>query len=182
VTPSDDLSPPRRPIFFPVVIATVFLTIIGGTFGFMLGERHRGDGSTPSAGRTTSTQGYTQPSSAAPTGPPCPDEAIQFAASQRLPTDLRQIFKIVTNEGSTVWICEDGAGALYFQSKTGGVDLPLKQGKNGLFLDGVTRVGDDEYKVTARTDGNRFEINRQHLVVHFANGRPDQVDTVISVE
>jgi len=141
-----------------VVIATVFLTIIGGTFGFMLGERHRSDGGGPSSpGDTTATRGYTQPSSAAPTGPLCPDEAIQFAAGQGLPTDLRQIFKIVTNKGSTVWICEDGASALYFQSKTGGVDLPLKQGKNGLFLDGVSRVGDDEYEVTAKTDGNRFE-------------------------
>src|SRR3954468_16439670 len=43
VTPSDDPFPPRRPIFFPVVIATVFLTIIAGTAGFMLGERHRSD-------------------------------------------------------------------------------------------------------------------------------------------
>jgi hypothetical protein len=181
VTPSDDLSPPRRPIFFPVVIATVFLTIIGGTFGFMLGERHRDDGA-PSPGDATATQGNAEPSTAAPSGPPCPDEAIQFAASQRLPTDLRQVFKIVTTKESTVWICADGAGSLYFQSKTGGVDAPLVQGKNALFLSGVRQVGDDEFEVTATTDGNSFEVNRRHLVVHFANGKPDQVDTVKSVE
>src|SRR3954454_22043240 len=86
VTPSDDLSPPRRPIFFPVVIATVFLTILGGTVGFMLGGRPRGDAGAPPAGDTPATQGSTQPSSAAPVWPPCPDEAAQFAASQRVPT------------------------------------------------------------------------------------------------
>src|SRR3954451_10139979 len=74
VTPPDDLSPPRRPIFFPVVIATVFLTIIGGTAGFMLGERHRDDGAAPR--ETTTTDEAGQPSLAAPSGPPCPDEAI----------------------------------------------------------------------------------------------------------
>jgi hypothetical protein len=182
VTPSDDLSPPRRPIFFPVVIATVFLTIIGGTFGFMLGERHRDDGGTPSAGRTTGTQGYTQPSSAEPTRLACPKEAIQFAAENQLPTDLTQIFKIITTKGTTVWICQDGAGSLYFQSKTGGVDKPLVQGKNALFLSTVSQVGENEYEAVATVDGNRFDVNRRQLVVHFTNGNADDVQTVKSVE
>jgi hypothetical protein len=163
-----------------VVIATVFLTIIAGTVGFMLGERHRDDGGTPQ--QTSTTQVAGEPSSAAPAGPACPDEAIQFAAENQLPTDLRQIFKIVTNRGTTVWICQDGAGSLYFQSKTGGVDKPLVQGTNGLFLDQVSRVGDDEYEAVATVDGNRFEVNRRHFVVHFANGKADQVDTVEKVE
>jgi len=166
-----------------VVIATVFLTIIGGTVGFMLGERHRDDGGgSGTTGDTTATQGDADPSSAAPTGPPCPDEAIQFAASQQLPTDLRQVFKIITTRGTTVWICQDGAGSLYFQSKTGGVDKPLVQGKNALFLDQVSRVGDDEYEAVATVDGNRFEVNRRQLVVHFASGKADDVQTVKSVE
>lgn len=180
VTPSDDLSPPRRPIFFPVVIATVFLTIIGGTFGFMLGERHRKDGATPQETSTTGPAG--EPSSAAPSEPACPDEAIQFAADNQLPTDLRQIFKIITVRGTTVWICRDGAGSLYFQSKTGGVDKPLVQGKNALFLSTVSQVGEDEYVAVATVDGNRFEVNRQQLVVHFASGKADDVQAVKSVE
>jgi hypothetical protein len=162
-----------------VVIATVFLTIIGGTAGFMLGERHRDDGAAPR--ETTTTDEAGQPSLAAPSGPPCPDEAIRFAASQQLPTDLRQIFKIITNSGTTVWICQDGANSLYYQSKTGRVDSPLVQGKNGLFLDHVSRVGDDEFEATA-TNGNTFEVSRRQLVVHFANGKPDQVSSVRSVE
>ena len=165
-----------------MVIATVFLTIIGGTFGFMLGERHRGDGGTPTPGNTATSPRDSEPSSSAPSGPPCPAETIQAAASQHLPTDLRQVFKIVTTKSSIVWICEDPAGSLYFQSKTGGVDAPLKQGRNALFLSGVSRVGEDEYEVTAAVDGNSFEVNRQQYVVHFADGRADQVYPVKSVE
>jgi hypothetical protein len=186
VTPSDDLFPPRRPIFFPVVIATVFLTIIGGTVGFMLGERHRGGGGGATPGATNAgadpSSSVDDLSSAEPSGSRCPDEAIQAAASLQLPTDLRQIFKIVTTNGTTVWICQDGANSLYFQSKTGGVDAPLVQGRNGLFLAQVSRVGDDEYLAIAPTDGNQFEVNRRHLVVHFASGKRDEVYTVKTVE
>jgi hypothetical protein len=166
-----------------VVIATVFLTIIGGTVGFMLGERHRndGDGGTPRETGTTQVVAG-ESSSAASSGPPCPDQAIEFAAQNQLPTDLHQIFKVITNRGTTVWICQDGAGSLYFQSKTGGVDKPLVQGRNGLFLSQVSRVGDDEYEAVATVDGNRFEVSRRQFIVHFASGKPDQVDTVESAE
>jgi hypothetical protein len=184
VTPSDDLFPPRRPIFFPVVIATVFLTIIAGTVGSMLGERDRSDNRGAGSSETAPTQGVADTSaSSAPSGPLCPEEAIQTAESLQLRSDLRQIFKVVTAKGTTVWICQDGAGSLYFQSKTGGVDAELVQGKNGLFLDNVTRIDEDDYKATAARDLNTFEVNRERLVVHFASGkRDDDIQPVVSVE
>jgi hypothetical protein len=165
-----------------VVIATVFLTIIGGTVGFMLGERHRGTVA-PSGHTRSEVAGEPTPAAPSePSEPSCPAEAIQFAADNNLPTDLRQVFKIVTVKGSTVWICQDGAGKLYFQSKTGGVDAPLEQGTNGLFLDGVKKVGDDDYRAVATVDGNIFEVNRRRLVVHFANGKADDVQSVRTAE
>jgi hypothetical protein len=179
VTPSDDLSPPRRPIFFPVVIATVFLTIIGMTGGFVLGERHRNEVAAPDDG-TGSTPEPAESSWVDP-GKDCPAEAIDFAAREKLPTDLKQIFKVVTVNGTTVWICQDGAGSLYYQSKTGGVDAPLVQGKNGLFLDQVVRDGDNAYEATA-SNGNTFLINTRRLEVRFADGRTPQINTVETVE
>jgi hypothetical protein len=158
-----------------VVIATIFLTIIGGTVGFMLGERHRDDdGGGPQ--ETTTTQTAAEPPSTTPSGQSCPPEAIKLAA-----TDLRQVFKIITTNGTTVWICQDSAGSLYYQGKTRSEDGQLVQGRNGLFLDDVERVGDDDYRAAA-TNGNTFEINRSELVVHYANGDPDQVYTVKTVE
>jgi len=178
VTPPDDLSPPRRPIFFPVVIATVFLTIIGMTIGFMLGERHRNR--TPASDQyvtgTPTTDNATRP----PTGTPCPDATLKIAAEKGFPTDLRQIFKVHTNNDTYVWICQDNAGSLYFQSQTHTDDGLLVQNRNGLFLSQVIRRGDNDYLATA-DNGNRFLVSEERLEVQFADGRPTQVNAVETV-
>jgi hypothetical protein len=176
VTPSDDLSPPRRPIFFPVVIATVFLTIIGMTGGFVLGERHRNQvaASRDLPDPTPESSSFYEPKS-------CPPEAIEFAAKEQLPTDLKQVLKVITVNGTTVWICQDGRGSLYYQSKTGGVDVPLVQTKNGLFLTQVEREGENEYRATA-ANGNSFLVNTRRLEVHFASGKTPQINNVETVE
>ncbi|GAA2630814.1 hypothetical protein Adu01nite_42590 [Paractinoplanes durhamensis] len=165
-----------------MVIATVFLTIIGMTSGFVLGERHRDR--LRAAQVTTTTGGFNpdpeETGSPEPSGPSCPDETIQMATKLNLPSDLYQIFKIVTKNGTTVWICQDGAGSLYYQSKTGGVDEPLVQGENGLFLSQVIREGDREYLATA-ANGNRFVVNEKQLEVHFAASGKTQVNAVETV-
>jgi hypothetical protein len=180
VTPSDDPSPPRRPIFFPVVIATVFLTIIGLAGGFVLGERDRGQ-ENASADQTSSTQpdmgpSWTdsEPSSSGPsTGPSgrfCPDETIQTAIRLGQPSELYQVMKIVTNNGTTVWICTESGGRLFYQGKTGGRNADLVEGQNGLFLGGVESAGDDRYEVPDHK-GNIFVISRESLEIQYANGR-----------
>ena len=182
VTPSDDLSPPRRPIFFPVVIATVFLTIIGMTGGFVLGERdrNRADNSDNSGNPQVSSAPVEAPSSdAVVDGPLCPDETLKTAAQGGFPSDLHQVFKIVTDNGTTVWICQDGAGSLYYQGKTGG-DSPLVQHTNGLFLTDVTRESDDEYQAIDQK-GNRFVVNRDQFEVHFVTGK-EQINKVVAAE
>jgi hypothetical protein len=175
VTPSDDLSPPRRPIFFPVVIATVFLTIIGMTAGFVLGERDRKQTGEPTEPQETSSV----PPTTAVLGPLCPAETIKTAAEAELPTDLHQVLKIVTDNGTTVWICQDGAGSFYYQGKTGG-DSPLVQRTNGLFLTDVTRESDDEYQATDQK-GNRFVVNRTQFELHFVTGK-EQINKVLEAD
>jgi len=172
-----------------VVIATVFLTIIGMTAGFMLGEWHRDQaragvttGPTNTDTNTDTNTGTSSPTpSLLPTDGGCPDEADQMAVSLGFPGDLRQVLKIITDKGTTVWICQDPQGALYYQSKTGGADAPLRQGKNALFLSSVVRLDTDEYEARA-AEGNRFVVSRKTLEVHFANGAPTQVDKVESAE
>jgi ligand-binding sensor domain-containing protein len=165
-----------------VVIATVFLTIIGMAGGYVLGERHRRDtrasGQQPS-GPTPAT--VTTPSPERPSGPACPPETIAQARKLQLPTDLTQVFKIVTDNGSTVWICEDPQGALYYQGKTGGVDAKLVQAQNGLFLDRVQKIGDDQYEADVPNNGNQIEVDRQRLQIRFADGKV-QTNAVVSVE
>jgi hypothetical protein len=163
-----------------VVIATVFLTIIGMTAGYVLGERHRRSEPTGSA-QTSQTQaaGAATVSVPAPTvsvdGPACPTPAQQ-AAEVYHASDLRQIFMILTANKTTVWICEDPAGNLFYQSHTllNGQDLPLQQNRNGLFLPGVTRHGDGFEVIDQK--GNRFEITRQKFQIYFVNGEVQSND------
>jgi hypothetical protein len=161
-----------------VVIATVFLTIIGMTAGFVLGERDRRDADAPGAAGETPTTTQTQQTTTPVSGPLCPSETQQTAARLGLPGELRQVLRIVTDNGTTVWICEDPVGHLYYQGKTGGTKSRLVEGKNGLFLVDVTRQGPDEYQAIA-DDGNRILVSRVQLRVLLARGG-EQVHEVVS--
>jgi hypothetical protein len=164
-----------------VVIATVFLTIIGMTAGFMLGERHRRKAATnPVADRTTTQPGPTLPP--ATDGKLCPEQTRRTAERLGFSSNLRQVMKIETANATTVWICQDDTGAYYYQGKTGGAEQPLVEGTNGLFLDKV-RHGEDREEYTAVADnGNRFVVNRKQLEIHFAAGKPTQIYPVVASE
>jgi hypothetical protein len=157
-----------------VVIATVFLTIIAMTAGFLLGERHRRQvaaaNETPQQASPTADPG--------PVGPLCPAETRATAARLGHPSDLRQVFRVVTNRGNVVWICADPSGALYYQGKTGGVDAKLVEGKNALFLARVIKQDIDAYEVIAPNDHNRIEVNAQQLIIHRTDGNT-QVQNVV---
>ena len=161
-----------------MVIATVFLTIIGMTAGFVLGERHR---KLVRAAAETSQQTpeVTDSSAPAPDGKLCPAETRSTAATLGLPDDLREVFHVVTDHDNVVWICADSDNQLYYQGKTGGVDAPLIEGKNGLFLSKVIKNGADDYEVIAPNDHNRIEVNRKQLIIHRTDGRAPQVQNVL---
>jgi hypothetical protein len=170
-----------------VVIATVFLTIIGGTVGFMLGEQHRDDESGDGPQPTTTTQ--TTAAAPATTGPQCPPEASATAGELGFPSELAQVLKVVTDRGTTVWICRDPDGGLYYQSKTGGVEAALVQGENGLFLSGVVDNGDDQYDAVAVSvnpktkaqERTAIKISRKRLQVNFPSGKV-QNDAVVEAD
>jgi hypothetical protein len=169
-------------LFFPVVIATVFLTIIGMTGGFVLGERHRERLRAQEPRQTSPARVDRATPSASPESRPlCPQVTRDTAKSLGFPAELRQVLKIVTEKGTTVWICQDPAGSLYYQGKTGGVDAPLVQKTNGLFLSDVHRNEDREQYVADAPDGNQILVTPEHLEVRFAGGR-SQVDQVATVK
>jgi hypothetical protein len=168
-----------------VVIATVFLTIIGMTGGFVLGERHRrlvaaveSPGTTQPAPTPTTGPTPTQSRSAATSsaqatsvrGGLCPELIRKTSESLGFSSTLRQVMRIETDNGTTVWICQDDTGGYYYQSKTGGLDAALEQGKNGLFLFNVHHAEDREEYVALATDGTRFIANRKQLEVDKPNG------------
>jgi len=179
VTPSEDDSPHRRPIFFPVVIATVFLTIMGLTGGFVLGERRRDEDEAADAAATRQSQTVqvTQSATPAAEGPLCPEETRETAIGLGLPGDLRQALKIETDNGTVVWICRDPAGRLYYQGKTGGPQTTLVQHRNGLFLPDVKQRDTDDYEVTD-LKGNIILIDRERLELRFAKGKDERHEVV----
>ena len=167
-----------------MVIATVFLTIIGMTGGYVLGERHRRDNQSQQ-----STQGPSQPAAnagqptAQPTinGTPCPD-AAQQAATQRGVGNLSQVLMIKTSNHSTIWICKDPEGNLYYQSHTrvNGQDVPLVQNLSGLFLPNVTST--DAGYVVYDQKRNKFTVSRKQLQINFATtGKVETYDVDTAV-
>lgn len=164
-----------------MVIATVFLTIIGMTAGYVLGERHRRDNqsqqSAQGAGQTASPTEQAATPEPSASGPPCPDAAQKAAAALGV-GELGQVLMIKTKSQATVWICQDAGGNLYYQSHTlvKGRDLPLTQNINGLFLPGVTST--DTGYVVVDQNRNRFVVTRERLQISFAATGKVESDTV----
>jgi hypothetical protein len=157
VSQSDDLPPPRRPLFFPVVIATVLLSIIGMSAGLVLGSRHE---EPERAGDQTAYVPTQQ--GAVPVD--CPPE--MHATARKLGYDLpmTQVLKVrAPKTGTEVWICTDPNGKLFYQANRGGYENRWIEGDTALFLENVVAHGDG-YLATA-ADGNTFDVNTERLAV-----------------
>jgi len=167
VSQSDDLPPPRRPLFFPVVIATMLLSIIGMSAGLVLGSRHK---SSPQAADQT---GYV-PSQQAVAPVACPEEMLDTARRLGYEQPMTQMLRVrAASTGTTVWICTDAEGRLFYQANRGGYEKKWIEGKTALFLPNVVR-GEDDYHVTA-PDGNTFAVNEQRLEI-VKNGKTQTWD------
>jgi hypothetical protein len=174
---SDDLPPARRPLFFPVVIATVFLSIIGMSAGLVLGARDK------RAARESQQQQQQQPEGpvAQPTEgydarPECRPETQRMGADAGATGTLR-IALLLRTESAAVWICEDASGRFYYHANRGGERAPWLERETALFLPDVRHEGDGAYVVTA-ADGTNFSITPKRLLIVHSDGR-EEVQSVI---
>ncbi|MFI5936942.1 hypothetical protein [Actinoplanes sp. NPDC051494] len=170
---SDDPSPQRSPLFFPVVIATVFLAIIGISAGFALGNEHSRFERTSAA--QTPAPGETDPATVptpVPDGPECPEQMHATARKIGVTDTLYQVLRVrAASTGTTVWICRDPGGKLYYQANRGGTDAKWVEGETALFLSDVEQDG-DTYTATAH-DGATFTVNDSELRVVTKTGREE---------
>jgi hypothetical protein len=164
---SDDLRSPRRPLFFPVVIATVFLTIIGMSAGIVLAAWHKDQN------QGTQAQNPVTPAFTKATGPaqPCRPETQKIAPSFGAQGTL-SIKLLLRTRTAAVWICQDEAGSLFYHANRGGEDAPWIENKTALFLAGVQSDGQGGYRVTA-ADGTTFSVNPQRLYIVHKNGQEE---------
>jgi hypothetical protein len=157
VSQFDDLPPPRRPLFFPVVIATVLLSIIGMSAGLALGSRHE----TP---HQVEDQTPYVPVETGVSPVDCPPQMHATARKLDFDQPMTQVLKVrVDRTGLTVWICQNPAGRLFYQANKGGQDGRWVEGETALFLSDVVQYGDGFLATAA--DGNTFTVSAKRLVV-----------------
>jgi hypothetical protein len=165
---SDDLPPPRRPLFFPVVIATVFLSIIGISAGLVLSSWHddgtgTGTAPPPVVPGTTATAAPPDPVRGA-----CRPETQSAAQLVGAAGTLVQVLYLRTAT-SEVYICQDQAGSLYYHANNGG-DAWIEN-ETALFLPNVTRDGGG-FAVEAG-NGTAFSVTRKRLLITHTDGREE---------
>lgn len=183
-------SSPRRTVAGPLVLALVFLAIIGGSVGAVLGLRadsdpdgggHAGNGAATGTRPTgDSTQPGTEP---APRDRACPAVTDQAARAEGSPGGLSYLLYIRTDQ-SEVWICRDTAGRLWYQGHrhlgSPTVDLPAPTSDNTLFLTDIRAEPDQGYVATnaGRTGTTYYRVSRTWLVIDNpgeANDHREQV-------
>ncbi|GAA3351362.1 hypothetical protein GCM10020358_80780 [Amorphoplanes nipponensis] len=141
-----------------MVIATVLLSIIGMSAGLVLGSRHE-------APQRTGEQTSYVPTEPTVSPVRCPPE-MHDTARRVLghAVELRQVLRVrVEQTGTSVWICADEGGSLYYQANRGGEEKKWIEGETALFLDGVVER-DGGYFAKAH-DGNTFFVTESRLEV-----------------
>ena len=128
--------------------------------GLALGSRHV---ATPRATEPTDQTGYV-PSEQTVAPVACPEQMHETARRLGYRLSMTQVLRVrAASTGTTVWICTDETGRLFYQANRGGSEKKWIEGKTALFLPNVVR-GDNDFHVTA-PDGNTFSVNEERLEV-----------------
>lgn len=170
---SDDL-PPRRPLFFPVVIATVFLTIIGMSAGLVLGARAEREAGDATAQAPQTLAPHTQEPSVRTSRQPCRPETQVLGRRAGANGTLWVVLKVRT-VSSTVWICSDADDELYYHANRGGDEAEWIEDTTALFLPGVVASGGGYRARSTNGDGRVtvFDVTRQRLAIRHGQGKTE---------
>jgi len=156
-----------------VVIATVFLTIIGMSAGIALASWHNARvQANQSQGGGTTSGGSTSGGSTVPDARPCRPETQQIAPGYGARGTLTIQLLLRTTSGTAIWICKDEAGRLFYHANRGGETAKWIEGETALFLPGVQPDEEGGYEVTAG-DGTTFSVNSSRLYIVHKNGRTE---------
>jgi len=180
----------RRPVAGPLLLALVFLAIIGASVGVALGwyvAGLGGDGKDPGDNAGTGT-GVTTPqsppvistlTSSPPVTVKCPD-VTQEAAKKPLDVVL-----YIRTELSQVWICKDADGKLWYQGnrlagRPATDQLPAAISDNTLFLQDVIRDGTSYVATNGSGDQiTTYRIARDKLTIDNPGTKNDSVEPVL---
>jgi hypothetical protein len=181
LTMADGSLRPRRSTAGPLVVAVIFLGVLGAGAGFSLGtlardahvstsSTHGTPPATPpaQAGGTDQTpadngnqNSPSAPASSQSTGSPadsthCPQHTIDLARSG----SLTLLLYLHTGK-SEVWVCKSGDGTLFYQGHLGQPGGSLKEGKTALFLTTIAPEGSGY--VATNTDPSNGHVTKYHV-------------------
>ncbi len=154
-----------------MVLATVLLCLIGVGAGLALAALHKPDGranaspSNPSAPATHAPS--PTPSSSLPAGKACLEQTQKTAQAHGIAGPLFQVLLLKTKT-STVYICQDGDGNLYYHANNAGSGADWVEGKSALFLTQVVKKG-ETYEATTN-DGVVISVTSSRLLIRHKDG------------
>jgi hypothetical protein len=166
--------------FLQVLLAMLFLAIIGGTVGYLAGEQHNKAHKSSSAGSSSASTGGSKSaqSSGSPAGPErCPAHTEAQAGVQ-----LTVVIHLHTTVGTDVWICKAADGTLFYQGRKAKSGTDFNEGVNALFLRDVSYEG-GEYVARNYDSGNgsttEYHVSEGRLVQKYLNypsPKPDSTE------
>jgi hypothetical protein len=177
----------------PLLLAVIFLAVLGGGVGFSLGtlSKHQRNAAATQNDGTANTRRDNSTGNGNGSGggggagsgggqnskQRCPPHTeAQAGAGQ-----LNQLLYLHT-ANSEVWICEDRNGTLFYQGHTGSPGQELQENVNALFLTDVQREGGNGY-VATNTDPSgaitKYHVKPKRLVkeyINYQNPKPSQTE------
>lgn len=164
---------PRPRIVGPLLVALVFLAVIGASIGFVVGNRGDDPQNTGADRNTGEDIGdpfmpSTSPSpspSASPSSVTCPTSTRQKAGR-----DLTGLLYVRTGR-SEVWICADADEKLYYQGHSGPPGEELVDGSNAIFLTDVeaTQYGYRAFK-SSGDSVTKYMVSSKELIIQTPDG------------
>jgi hypothetical protein len=175
-------------VILQVLLAMVFLAMIGGSAGYLLGRQrqHRLASESASAPGTPDARGESPTPAAASSSPSastkrCPAHTEDLAGE----SPLTQVLYLRTTAGSSVWICRAPDGTLFYQGFTGTPGGTMTEGKDALFSNKVESEGAQGYVATytdSKQQTTEYHVTPDQLVVKFKNyasAQPDRTEKAV---
>jgi hypothetical protein len=184
----------------PLLLAVIFLAILGAGAGFSLGTLARDahvsspptsnqpvqqvgtDPSTPAGNDSPSTQTGTPSDGNPADSRHCPRHTVELAGAGPLSLVL-----YLRTAQSEVWVCRSGDGTLFYQGHAGQPGQPLYEGSTALFLKTIEREESTGGYVATNTDPSgrvtKYHVTRQRLVKEFigySTPKPSQTEDGVS--
>jgi hypothetical protein len=156
-------------VFLQVLVAAVFLAVIGGSVGLALGLRDRDRHHNAARDGGGTTQAAQIPQSQPETSSPA-SQSTAIACDQRVEQQARRDDLVqelyLKTELSEVWICRDGAGGLYYQGHR-------YSDNTWLFLPGVKQQGEDFVAINQAGGGTLYRVSKQQLIIATPDGEEE---------